>query len=93
MRSHFNTNEFPELWAKVKALVNASESADFVNLWVEISDDPSVPQSFVQYMRTEWIPEAKLWALVMRKNCSILEEGDTNMLLEAYVLDFSTTIR
>jgi MULE transposase domain len=93
MQSHFNTNKFPELWAKVKALVNASESANFVNLWVEISNDPSVPQSFVQYMRTEWIPEAKLWALVMQKNCSILEEGNTNMLLEAYVLDFSTTIR
>jgi len=32
MRSHFNTSEFPELWAKVKALVNASQSVDFVKL-------------------------------------------------------------
>src|SRR5216683_5220806 len=32
MQSHFNTSEFPELWAKVKALVNASQSADFVKL-------------------------------------------------------------
>ena len=93
MRSHFNTSEFPELWAKVKALVNTSQSADFVKLWVEISNDPSVPQSFVQYMRTEWIPEAKLWAMVMWKNRSILKEGDTNMLLEAYVFHFSTAIR
>ena len=65
MQSHFNTNEFPDLWAKVKALVNAPQSADFVKLWVEILNDPSVPQSFVQYMRTEWIPEVKLWAMVM----------------------------
>ena len=93
MRSHFNTSEFPELWAKVKALVNASQSADFVQLWVEISNDPSVPHSFVRYMRTEWIPEAKLWAMVMRKNRSILEEGDTNMLLEVYVFHFSAAIR
>jgi len=93
MRSHFNTNEFPDLWAKVKAFVNASESGVFAKLWVEISNDPSVPQSFVQYMRSEWLPEAKMWSLVMRKNRSILEEGDTNMLLEAYVLDFSAKIR
>ena len=32
MRSHFNTSEFLELWAKVKALVNASQLADFVKL-------------------------------------------------------------
>ena len=93
MQSHFNTNEFLDLWAKVKAFVNASESRVFAKLWVEILDDPSVPQSFVQYMRSEWLPEAKMWSLVMRKNCSILEEGDTNMLLEAYVLDFSAKIR
>jgi hypothetical protein len=93
MQSHFNTNEFPDLWAKVKVFVNASESGVFAKLWVEISNDPSVPQSFVQYMRSEWLPEAKMWSLVMRKNRSILEEGDTNMLLEAYVFHFSAAIR
>jgi hypothetical protein len=93
IRSHFNTNEFPDLWAKVKAFVSASEPADFARLWVEISNDPSVPQSFVQYIRSEWLPEAKMWSLVMRKNRSIFEEGDTNMLLEAYVFHFSTAIR
>jgi MULE transposase domain len=93
MRSHFNTNEFPDLWAKVKAFVNASELAVFAKLWVEILNDPSVPQSFVQYMRSEWLPEAKMWSLVMRKNRSIFEEGDINMLLEAYVFHFSAAIR
>jgi hypothetical protein len=93
IQSHFNTNEFLDLWAKVKAFMSASESADFARLWVEISNDPLVPESFVQYMRSEWLPEAKMWSLVMRKNRSIFEEGDTNMLLEAYVLHFSTVIR
>jgi hypothetical protein len=65
--------------------MSASESADFARLWVEISNDLSVPESFVQYMRSEWLPEAKMWSLVMRKNRSIFEEGDTNMLLEVYV--------
>ena len=77
----------------MKAFVNASESADFARLWVEILNDPSVPQSFVQYMRAEWIPEVKMWSMVMQKNRSILEEGDTNMLLEVYVFHFSTAIR
>ena len=93
MWSHFNTSEFLELWAKVKALVNAPQSADFVRLWVEILNDPSVPQSFVQYMRAEWILEAKLWEMIMQKNHSILEEGNANMLLEAYVFHFLAVIR
>ena len=69
----------------MKAFVSASELADFARLWVEISNDISVPESFVQYMRSEWLLEVKMWSLVMRKNRSIFEEGDTNMLLEAYV--------
>ncbi len=77
----------------MKVFVNASESGVFAKLWVEISNDSSAPQSFVQYLRSEWLPEAKMWSLVMRKHCSILEEGDTNMLLEVYVLNFSTMIR
>jgi hypothetical protein len=93
MQLHFNTNEFLDLWAKVKAFVNALESGVFAKLWVEILNDPSVPQSFVQYMRSEWLPEVKMWSLVMQKNRSMLEEGDTNMLLEVYVLDFSAKIR
>ncbi len=85
IQSHFNTNEFLDLWAKVKAFVKTLESADFARLWVEISNDPSVLQSFVQYIRAEWIPEAKMWSMVMWKNHSILKKGNTNMLLEAYV--------
>ena len=77
----------------MKAFVNASESGVFAKLWVEILNNPSVPQSFVQYMRSEWLPEVKMWSLVMQKNHSILEKGNTNMLLEAYVLDFSAKIR
>jgi hypothetical protein len=93
MQSYFNTNKFPDLWAKVKAFVNASESGVFSKLWVEILNDPLVPQSFVQYIRSEWLPEVKMWLLVMQKNRSILEKGDTNILLKAYMLDFSAKIR
>jgi len=44
-------------------------------------------------MRTEWILEVKLWAMVMWKNRSIFEKGNTNMLLEAYVFHFLAAIR
>lgn len=93
IRSHFNTNEFPDLWANVKALVNTSEPAVFARLWDQIARDTSVPQSFVRYMDTEWIPYTEMWSLVSRKDRSIFLEGDTNMLLEAYVLQFSLAIR
>jgi len=93
MWSHFNINEFLDLWAKVKVFVNMLESRDFAKLWVKILNDPSVPQSFVQYLRSEWLSEVKMWSLVMWKNCSILEEGDTNMLPKAYVFDFLNMIR
>jgi hypothetical protein len=68
--------------------MNVSESADFARLWVEISNDPSVPLSFVQYMRSEWLPEVKMWSLVMRKNRSIFEKGDTNMFIPSLPLSY-----
>jgi uncharacterized protein YbcV (DUF1398 family) len=84
MRSHFVTNEFPALWDKVKALVNTEDQAEFHTIWEEISRDPSTPQSFVQYMKT-WEQSVHMWSTAMRKNRTIFEEGNTNMLLEAYV--------
>jgi hypothetical protein len=47
MQSHFVTNQFPGLWDKVKAWVKSDKMANFLNLWDEISTDPSIPQSFV----------------------------------------------
>ena len=88
MRSHFNTNKFPELWTKVKALVNTPDETTFNKIWKEISSDPSYPQTFVDYMALEWMPAKTkiMWSKVYRKGLSIFEEGDTNMLIEAYVV-------
>jgi hypothetical protein len=83
MRCHFVITEFPELWEKVQAWVRTDDLAEFSRLWNEISSDPSVPQSFVKYLTEEWIPVRHLWSRCARKNASIFEEGDTNMLLEA----------
>ncbi|KAF8270563.1 hypothetical protein EI94DRAFT_1422579, partial [Lactarius quietus] len=42
------------------------------------------PQSLVKYIQTEWIPVTEMWSKVSRQNRHIFEEGDTNMLIEAY---------
>ena len=83
MRSHFITNQFQALWDKVKALVNTKDLSQFSSLWDEISSDPSVPQSVVKYMSTEWMQVPHMWSKVARTGQSIFEEGDTNMLIEA----------
>jgi MULE transposase domain len=85
MRSHFATNEFPALWEKIKAWVNTDDLAEFYQLWGLISSDPSIPQSVVQYLTIEWLKVPHLWSKVARKGWNIFEEGDTNMLIEAYV--------
>jgi hypothetical protein len=85
MRSHFNTNKYPVLWGKVKSWVKTNDQIEFAMLWVEISGDPSAPQSFIAYLKSQWLPITPKWSRVLRKGRSIYEEGDTNMLIEAYV--------
>lgn len=85
MRSHFSITVFQSLWEKVKILVKTEDLAEFYTIWDEISTDPSVPQSFVQYMASSWIPASHMWSRVVRKDRPIYLEGDTNMLIEAYV--------
>src|SRR6266850_1103799 len=89
MQSHFSITVFQSLWEKVKALVKTEDLAKFYMIWDEISTDPSVPPSFVQYMASLWIPASHMWSKVMQKDCPIYLEGDTNMLIEAYVYQLS----
>src|SRR3984893_8153503 len=88
MQSYINANELPELWSKIRALVSTPDEKEFDRLWGEISSDPSCPTSFSEYMKVYWISDKEKWSLVYRKNRSIFEEGDTNMLIEAYVFFF-----
>jgi hypothetical protein len=86
MRCHFVTNTFKPLWEKIQAWVKTEDAAEFSRIWDDISTDPLVPQSVIQYIKTEWLPIPKMWSRVSRQNWHIFEEGDTNMLVEAYVL-------
>ena len=60
--------------------------AEFHSLWENICNNPSVSQSVIKYLTTEWIPVVHMWSKVARKGRSIYEEGDTNMLIELYVV-------
>ena len=86
IQAHFVTNQFQALWDKIKAWVNTDDVAKFLKIWDKISSDPSVPQSVVKYLATEWLQVLHIWSKVVRKTRSIYEEGDTNMLIESYVL-------
>ena len=85
IQTHFVTTQFQALWDKIKAWVNTEDVAEFLKIWDKISSDPSVPQSVVKYLATEWLQVLHMWSKVARKNRSIYEEGNTNMLIELYV--------
>ncbi|KAJ7676129.1 hypothetical protein B0H17DRAFT_850267, partial [Mycena rosella] len=42
------------------------------------------PESVVEYLRTYWMKEVKLWSAVHHVDRTIFELGDTNMLVESW---------
>ena len=86
MQHHFVTNMFKPLWDKIQIWVKTSDSAKFSKIWEEISSDPLVPQSLIDYFKTEWMSITHMWSRVSRQNQHIFVEGDTNMLIEVYVI-------
>ena len=83
MRMHFRMEEFPELWECVRELVKTSDQSKFDTVWEWIQTNPSIPKSFLDYLKTNWMPILPLWAGISRKDRTIYQEGDTNMLIEA----------
>ncbi len=83
IRMHFRTEEFPELWERVREWVKTPDQSKFNSWWEEMQTDPSVPQSFIDYLKVNWMPIVPLWSGASRKNRTIFQEGDTNMLIES----------
>lgn len=73
--------------------IHTDDLVTFYLLWDQISTDPSVPESLVKYLRKHWLPVVFMWSKVLQRDRSIYEEGDTNMLIEAYVDEFYLLIR
>jgi len=92
IQTHFNTKEFANLWSLIQDWVCTTDSNEFNSSWTQIQGDTEVPQSMAEYIAWEWLPHKEMWSAVSRQNRSIFEEGDTNMLLEAYVITMLSLI-
>jgi MULE transposase domain len=84
--THFNTKEFPKLWSLIQDWVRVIDNDKFNDYWKQIQGDPDVPKSVAEYIAREWLPHKEMWSATSRQNRTVFEEGDTNMLLEAYVI-------
>ena len=83
MQVHFCMEEFLEPWECVQEWVKASNQAWFDSLWEWIQTNLLVPQSFVDYLQSNWMGIVLLWAGISRQHWKIFQEGDTDMLIEA----------
>lgn len=86
IRTHFVITEFKELWDLIQKWVRTTDQYEFESWWDDIQSDGSIPKSVAKYLAWEWIPCKEMWSAVYCQNWTIFEEGDTNMLLEAYVI-------
>ncbi len=71
IQMHFHTEEFPEVWECVCEWVKTSDQSKFDSLWEWIQTDPSVPQSLVDYLKTNWMTIVPLWSGTMRQQRTI----------------------
>ena len=84
--THFNTKEFPDLWTLIQNWVCITNDNQFNTCWTQIQENTEFSKSIADYITQEWLSHKEMWSTVSCQNCSIFEEGDTNMLLEAYVI-------
>ena len=83
MRMHFRTEEFPRLWECVREWVKTPNQLKFESWWDEMQTDPEVPQSFLDYLKINWMLIVPMWSGSARRNRTIFQESDTNMLIES----------
>ncbi|KAF8958308.1 hypothetical protein BDZ97DRAFT_1614760, partial [Flammula alnicola] len=42
------------------------------------------PQSVIEYLETHWLKDIRLWSAVFRKDRTVFQTSNTNMLVEAW---------
>ena len=83
IQMHFHTEEFPEVWTRIREWVKTPDQTKFDSIWEWLQTDPSVPISLIDYLRTQWMSIVPLWSGTMRQDRTIYQEGNTNMLIES----------
>ena len=84
--THFVVTEFKDLWDLIQKRVWTTDKYQFDTWWEDIQIDESIPKSVAHYLAQEWVPVKEMWSAIYHQDRMIFEEGDTNMLLEVYVL-------
>jgi hypothetical protein len=62
------------------------DNNEFNTCWTKIQGDSDVLKSIAKYIAQEWLPYKKIWSIMSHQNHTIFKEGDTNMLLELYII-------
>jgi hypothetical protein len=90
-QQHFHISTHPNLWDLLKKWIRITDKAEFDATWAKIQE--IAPSSFVNYLTQYWMPErvVRMWSAVYRTARTIFEDCDTNMPIEAYVLEIYTT--
>ena len=86
IQTHFNTKEFLDLWTLIQNWVCVTDGNQFNTYWTQIQKNTEFSKSIANYIAQEWLPYKEIWSIVSHQNYSIFEKGNTNMLLEAYVI-------
>ncbi|KAF7371998.1 SWIM-type domain-containing protein [Mycena venus] len=83
-QQHFSIPTYPELWALLKNWIRITNQVEFDATWIKIKS--MAPPGFIEYLERYWMPEhvVRMWSAVFRTGRSILEDCDTNMLIEAW---------
>ena len=87
-QQHFHIPDHLELWEQLKSWICIKDRTEFTSAWQEISRrtvEEFADSTFHDYLCSTWGAEdiVKMWSAVFRIDCSILEDCDTNMLIEA----------
>ncbi|KAF7371481.1 hypothetical protein MVEN_00002700 [Mycena venus] len=83
-QKHFVITHFAELWDKLKGWIRITDPDKFWTCWEEIK--ALAPDSVIEYLEEYYMGETtlKMWSAMYRKDRTIFELCDTNMLVEAW---------
>src|SRR6266852_4702667 len=84
--TRFKIKEFSKLWTLIQDWIHISEKAEFDAWWEQMQSDKKNPDTVIGYLAWDWVPCKDMWLAIFQQNRTIFEKGDTNMLLESYVI-------
>ena len=81
----FQYQKFLLLWSVIQDWVRSTDNDEFNKYWKYIKDT-LVLKNVAQYIAQDWLPYKEMWSVMSHQNRTIFEKGDTNILLESYVI-------